>query len=208
MPSAKGASAASCSATSRPLLVEGLGRQDLGNEADPVGLRSINQLAGEQEPECPALPDEARKPLSTTEAWNYPEGHLRLTELRTLGGQADIAGHRQLHTSAQREALHQGDRRLVEPLDLAEYPLASLGEPSAFVPGQLGHGGDVGSSGKSPALAAEDDRPNVMALAQLGEGLAKQFQHGLVQGVELLWSPHGDDGDRAIYGPVHARLLF
>ena len=126
MRSACGASADSCLATSRPRRSSvSAGTTSVTRPIWYASAASIN-LSGEQEPQGAAFTHEARQALGAPETGNDPECHLRLAEFGPFGGEAQVAGHGEFHTTTQGKALNQCDRRLRESLYLPEDQLAGL----------------------------------------------------------------------------------
>ena len=85
-------------------------RHDAIHEPDAVRFGGVDHLAGEEELQRASLADEARQPLRPAVARAEAELHLGLSELRRVGGDADVARHRQLAAAAEREAVDRGDR--------------------------------------------------------------------------------------------------
>src|SRR5439155_11989258 len=88
-------------------------------------------------------------------ARNDPEGRLGLAELRCLGGDDQVARHRELAAAAETEAGHRGDEgrperaNCVPPLDPALVVEVDCREARELA--------DVGACSKCPLAAAEDD---------------------------------------------------
>ena len=57
------------------------------------------------------MPDEPRQPLRAAAAGDQAELDLRLSELRVVGDDADVAAHRELEPAAEAEAVDRGDER-------------------------------------------------------------------------------------------------
>ena len=64
--------------------------------------------------------EQPRQSLSTAIARQQVQPHLGLSEARKRLGHADMAGHRELHATAERDTVDGGDGGLVHRLDLPE----------------------------------------------------------------------------------------
>ena len=83
---------------------------DLVGQAELVRLVGEDRVAGEVHLERLARPDQPRQPLGAAEAGDDPEVDLGLAEERRLGGDAHVAGHRQLAAAAVGDRVDRGDR--------------------------------------------------------------------------------------------------
>ena len=77
------------------------------------------ERAGERR-SVPGLLEQPRQSLCTTVARQQVQSHLGLPEARERLGHTDMAGHRELHATAERDAVDGGDGGLVHRLDLPE----------------------------------------------------------------------------------------
>ena len=64
--------------------------------------------------------EQPRQSLCATVPRQQVQSHLGLSEARERLGHTDMAGHRELHATAERDAVDGGDGGLVHRLDLAE----------------------------------------------------------------------------------------
>src|SRR2546426_10636834 len=102
------------------------GRHDLVDEADPVRLRRIDHLSGQNELHRDAFAHESRQALRAAVARRDSQLHLWLPELRVLAGDTDVARHRQLAAAAQGESVDRGDDRLAAGLESPQHALPAL----------------------------------------------------------------------------------
>jgi len=72
------------------------------------------------------LPTSRGKALCAAVSRRDAQFHFGLSKLRVLGGNSDVARHRQLATAAQREAIDGGDDRFAARLDAPQDTLAAL----------------------------------------------------------------------------------
>src|SRR4051794_33996731 len=78
-------------------------RNDLVDQADLLSLERVDRLADQVHLEGFGLTHEARQALGATEARDDPEVDLRLAERGRLRRDAEVASHRQLTATAQRD---------------------------------------------------------------------------------------------------------
>ena len=91
-------------------LVHQLGRRhDARDQAGALGLGGIHHAAGEHHVHRLGLADRARQALRAAGAGDDAELDLGLAEARGVGGDDEVAHHRQLAAAAEREAGHRGD---------------------------------------------------------------------------------------------------
>ena len=64
--------------------------------------------------------EQTRQALCAAISWQQIQTYFGLTKSREWFGDADMTGERELHATAQRNAVDRGDRRLVHRLDLAK----------------------------------------------------------------------------------------
>jgi hypothetical protein len=86
-------------------------RDDLLDQPPLVGGRGVQEVTPQVEEHRAPEADEAGQPLRAAAAGDQAELDLRLPELRVLGGDADVAAHRQLETAAETEAVDRRDER-------------------------------------------------------------------------------------------------
>ena len=76
---------------------------DAVDEPEARGLLGADRVADEVHLQRLVLADEPRQALGAAEAGDDPELDLGLAEERRLGGDAHVAGHRQLAAAAEGE---------------------------------------------------------------------------------------------------------
>ena len=136
-------------------------RHDAIHESDAKRFLRVDHLARQQQLQRAPLADEPRQSLRAAVAWNEPELHLRLAELRGVGRDANVTRHRQLASAAEREAVDRGDGRLGRCLEAAEDFLAALRERlrrDGAVSLELG---DVGAGDERASGSGENDAADV-----------------------------------------------
>ena len=84
---------------------------DPGGQPQLVGLVRGDRVAGQVHLERLGLADQPRQPLRAAEAGDDPEVDLGLAERRRLGGDPEVAGHRELAAAAERQRVDGRDRR-------------------------------------------------------------------------------------------------
>ena len=80
------------------------------HQADALGLRGVDALAGEHHPLRP-VPAHHRGPAQHPEAGHQPDRALGHREARAVGGEHQVAGQRELAAAAERVAVDGGDDR-------------------------------------------------------------------------------------------------
>ena len=85
---------------------------DAADEAGALGLGGIHHPAGEAQVHRLGFADRPRQPLRAADAGDGAERDLRLAEFRGVGGDDDVAHHRQFAAAAERIAADRRDRRL------------------------------------------------------------------------------------------------
>ena len=102
------------------------------------------------------LADEAGQPLRAAGAGDDAELDLGLAEFGGVGGEDEIAHHREFAAAAEREARHRGDDRLAQPRDVLpardEVLEEDIGEALVL------HLLDVGAGGEGLLRAGQHDR--------------------------------------------------
>ena len=79
------------------------------DEPELVGLLGADRVADRVHLERLGRADQPRQPLGAAEAGDDPEVDLGLAEGGAVGGQADVAGHRDLAAAAEREPVDRRD---------------------------------------------------------------------------------------------------
>src|SRR6204780_5321144 len=92
--------------------VELLAWHRVADQADAQRRGRIDPFSGHDQPQGVAQSDDAGKALGPARAGNYGEADLGRSERGLLGGDADIAGRRDLQSSAQAVSMYGRDSRL------------------------------------------------------------------------------------------------
>ena len=105
-----------------------------------------------------------------------------LAELRRVGGDDEVAHHRQLAAAAQRETSHCRDHRLAH---LAHgFPVARDEVGAVRVhEGLVGHRRDVGAGGKRLVVAGDDDAADAVVAVEVQQGGTELVHQRVVQRV-------------------------
>ena len=94
-------------------------RVDLLHEAELVGAGRVEATAGERHPLCPRRADLLRQPQVEPAVDRDADLHLGAAEHGALGGESDVAEHRDLEAGAEAVAVQRDDHRLRNRLDEA-----------------------------------------------------------------------------------------
>ncbi len=173
-----------------------VGRHDARDEAGALGFGGVHHAAGQHHLHRLGLADEAGQALRAAGAGDDAELDLRLAELRRVGGEDEVAHHRQFAAAAQREAGDRRDHRLARARDVLpardEVAEEDVGE------GLVLHLLDVGAGGEGLLRAGEhhgaDRRIGLEALERLVEVVDQRA----VQRVERLRPVETDEADAAV----------
>ena len=92
-------------------------RHDARDQAGALGLGRVHHAAGEDQVHRLGLADRARQPLRAADARDDAELDLGLAEFRVVGGDDEIALHRELAAAAERKARDRRDHRLARARD-------------------------------------------------------------------------------------------
>ena len=88
------------------------GRHHARHQAGALGLGGVHHAAGQDQVHRLGLADRARQPLRAADAGDDAELDLRLAELGVVGGDDEVALHRELAAAAERKAGDRRDHRL------------------------------------------------------------------------------------------------
>jgi hypothetical protein len=108
-----------------------------------------------------------------------------IAEARTVGGDDDVAHHRQLAAAAQCEACHRGDHRLAH----LAHRLPVAGDEVAQVGVHVGlgrHRADVGAGREGLLVAGDDDAADAVVTVEAQHRGAQFLHQAVVQRVQLL----------------------
>ena len=179
-------------------VVDQLGRRDdLADQAAALGLGRVHHPAGQAEIHRLGLADRPGHALGAARAGDDAEVDLRLAEPRRVGGDDEVAHHRQLAAAAEREARDRGDHRLPDP----QHRLPARGdeiveEHVGIV--ALAHLLDVGAGGERLLRPGQHDRADRRVGVE-GEQLVAEFAHELIaQRVQRLRAVEPDQADPAV----------
>jgi hypothetical protein len=100
------------------LALERFFRHDAMHHAATFGGTGVDDLTAEDQIEGVAEADQPRQPLRAAGSREDSQPHFRQTERGASRQIAEVAGERQLQTSAQSHAVDGGDHRLRQTLDL------------------------------------------------------------------------------------------
>ena len=164
------------------------------DQARALGLGGIHHAPGQGQIHRLGLAHRTRQALGTTSARDDAQLDLGLAELGVVGGDDEVAHHRQLATPAQGKTADRRNHRFAHRAD--GFPVAGdeilcvhIGKVVA------GHGTNVGPSGKG-FFAAGDDHAANGGVGVIGLERGAQLVHQLaVQGIELLGPVEGDHPD-------------
>ena len=92
-------------------------RHHARDQARALGLGRIHHAAGQDQIHRLGLADRAGQPLRAADARDDAELDLRLAELGVVGGDDDVALHRELAAAAERKARDRRDHRLARARD-------------------------------------------------------------------------------------------
>ena len=197
-------------------LVELVGRHDVGDQPDALGLGGVDGVPGEQQ-----LLGRRGADLHRHHPERHRDAHAprrRMAEQRALGSEHDVAGADQVEAAGQAVAVGLGDDRLAvvpHPQPAVDHlaqrlavagdrRLAHVGErgaPGGAVPGQpgvRGRGGQVVAGTERPPGAAQADHPHVVAGVERPERGVEVVEQPGAQRVELLGPVEGERGDGTV----------
>jgi len=161
----------------------------------PVGEQRVRVVSApaeddlERAPErrgVPGLLEQARQPLRAAVARQQVQAHLGLAEAGRGLRHPHMAGHRELHATAERHAVDRGDRRLVHGLELAEGQVRVVGQRQRLVQRMhvLEQLPDVRARNEGRrALAGEHHGPDVVAPRHVVDDDVQLVERALVERV-------------------------
>ena len=154
------------------------------DETRALGLGRVHHAAGEAQIHRLGFADEAGEPLGAAGAGNDAELDFRLAEFGAVGGEDEVAHHRQFAAAAEREARDRGDDRLAQPRDA--FPARDEVLEIGVHIGLLAHLLDVGAGGEGLVRAGDDQRADVGVLLEGAERGVEFVDQRLVERVERL----------------------
>ena len=175
----------------------------VGHEPGPESLVGRDEPAREDHLLREAHRGGPRQALGPAPSGDDAQARLGLAEAGTLGGDAHVAGQRDLAASAERVAVHRGHHRLRSALDAIGEQLGPAARSLLERAGRP-HVPDVGP-GAEGLLAGPGatDRAERRILLDLPEPIAQLIEHLRREGVERLRSVEGQNRDRVAALDVH-----
>ena len=154
------------------------------DQAGALRLGRVHHPAGEDEVHRLGLADGAGQALRAAHARHDAERDLGLAELRSVGGDDDVADHGELAAAAEAIAGHRRDDRLPRPGDprqrLAIVAVEGLDEGEAL------HLLDVGAGGEGLLRAGDDHAADALVGVEGGDRIAELADQRRVEGVQRL----------------------
>ncbi len=132
----------------------------LVDEADPQGVRRVEQLAREEQRARLRAAD-AREGERGDRGGHQSEAHLGEAEARVLAREHDVAAAGEPGAAAERRALHAGDHRHGAAVDRGEHGGGRLGVGHVALvrePGRRAHPLEIGARAERAAAPCDDDR--------------------------------------------------
>lgn len=169
------------------------GRDDAGDEPGTLRLLGAHVATREAQLHRLRLPDGAREALRAAHAGHHAELDLRLAEDGGVGGDEDVAHHRELATTAQRVAGDRGDERRADALERlpASEPVGRVHVEVRL----LSHLLDVCPGGERAVRAGEDDRADAGVDVELGKERGELLHHLEGERVQRLRAVQRDERD-------------
>ena len=160
-----------------------VGREHARNEIGAFGLGGVHHPRGQDHVHRLRLAHRAGQPLGATGAGQNAEIDLRLAELRGIGGEDEVAHHRQLAAAAQRKARDRGDHRLLH----AQHRLPALADEvlqRGLGIGAVLHLLDVGAGREGLLVAGQHDRADRRIGVERQQLRADLVHHRVAQRVQ------------------------
>ncbi len=171
-----------------------LGRNDTADQPAAFGLFGTHEAAGQVHVHRFGLADEPGQALGAAHAGNHPQVDFGLAEFGRVGGDDEIAGHRQLATPAQRVSGHRRDDRLAD----VHQPVGGIGKQvlgKHIAKALARHFLDVGPGGKGLFRSGQDNAAHLVIGVRFFQRLAQLAQHLGVQGVQGVGAVQPDQGN-------------
>src|SRR5262249_41675059 len=121
---------------------------DTVDQPDAKRIRRTDRLPEVDELARATDADPPHQPLRSAEPGDEAEVDLRLPEARSLGGDDEVAGERELEPSAERDAADGGHHRDRQRFEAGEDLVAEPGVRMALRRRHRGHRADVGTGGE------------------------------------------------------------
>ncbi|MNQ90315.1 hypothetical protein D3C85_1056510 [compost metagenome] len=174
------------------LVEDAFGRHHAADQPAALGFPRVHQAPGQAQVHGLGLADGAGQALGAAGARQGADLDLRLAEARVVGGDEQVAHHRQFAATAQGQAAHRRDHRLAAarhlfPVGRHEVLQIDVGERLVA---QLG---DVRTGGEG-LVAAGDDHGADISIGLEGAQRVAQLRHQLpIQRIEHLRAMEGDE---------------
>ena len=167
-------------------------RHDAADQARTLGFVHVHHAAGERQIHGFGFANRTRQTLCATSARNDANLDFGLTKLGVLSGDDEVAHHGQFTTAAQCKSTDRGNDRFADaangfPVAGDEVLVVNLGKA------ELGHGGNVGTSGKGFFVAGDDDATDLVVAVKYFEGLPQLHHQFTMQRIQLLGAVQRDD---------------
>ena len=147
------------SAIFRALRQKLIGGEYARYEVGAFGLGRVHHPRGQDHVHRLRLADRAGQPLSAAGAGQHAQVDLGLTELRGVGGEDEVAHHRQLAAAAQGKARDGGDHRLLHAQHGLPAPADEVVERGLGMRAVL-HLLDIGTGSEGALVSGQHDRAN------------------------------------------------
>ena len=171
---------------------------DAIDQAGGVRVARLERLSGHAHVQGLLDADETRQPLRALGAGNDPEVDLGLADERLRHGDAEVAGHGDLETAAERRAMNRHDHGLGAVFD-ARQQRVHVARRLAIAPRRTLEAVDIGAGDEGPARAHEHDRRHRLVALRGVEGLDDGFGNAGTQRIDGR-VVDGDDGDGVFDG--------
>ena len=185
-------------ATAPGLVEQGVGGHHPRHQAAAFGLLGVDGAAGEDQVHRLGLADRAGQPLRAAHAGQHAELDLGLTELRGVGGDQQVAHHRQLTAAAERVARDRRDGGCAGGGELGPRREEVGGEN--VCERQFGHLLDVRARREGLLVAGDDDRADARIVVEFGCGRGDFVHHLTVERIERLGPVQRDGADAVVTG--------
>ena len=166
--------------------------------AQPMCERLVGgeEAPGEHHLHRKRLADRAGRELRAARAGDDPEADLGQAEARVLRGDHDVARLRELAASAEAEAVHGRDQRLLEPAHAL--PAVELPAREQVRRTFLGHRAHVGARRERAPGPTQHDAAHRVVRLERRQLVVEGAHHGVRERVQRLRAVQRDHGDREV----------
>ncbi len=170
------------------------GRHDAADEPGALGFGGVHHPPGQAQIHRLCLADKARQALRSAGPRHRAELDLGLAEPRGVGGDDDVAHHRDLAAAAKRKPGDRRDHRLPALRD----PLPAAGDEVLEI--DLGialadHLLDIGAGGKSLVVAGKNDGTDPVVCFKVVQSRGQFADQRRIQRIQRLRPVQADDAD-------------